>query len=189
MNPTKKTSIMVGILILVAYSMLVGGTGDAHWLTLLVDVVSGLAVIGIAVLLFPYFKISNKLLSWGYLGLKIIEGGLMIVAGILYMNASTRDSHAWIYNYPQTYVFIFSAYLFYVLLLKTKLVPRYISIWGIVACFTLLIANVTKSLGISSPALDALMVPIFANEIFLAIWLMAKGFNKTAIAPASTKQN
>lgn len=187
MNPTKKTAITVGILILVAYSMLAGGTGDAHWLTLLVDVVSGLAVIGIAVLLFPFFKVSSKPLSWGYLIMKILEGALMIVAGILYMSDSLRDSHAWIYNYPQAYVFIVSAYLFYVLLLKTKLVPRYISIWGIVACITLLIANVTKSFGVSSPALDALMVPIFANEIFLAIWLMAKGFNKSAVAPAAAK--
>lgn len=187
MNPAKKTSITVGILILVAYLMLGGGTGNAHWLTLLLDVVSGLAVIGIAVLLFPFFKASNKSLSWGYLIMKFLEGTLMIAAGILYMSDSLRDLHAWTYNYPQTYVFIVSAYLFYVLLFKTKLVPRYISIWGIVACFTLLIANITKSLGVSSPALDALMVPIFANEIFLAIWLMAKGFNPTSIASASAK--
>lgn len=177
MNPTKKTSITVGILILVGYAMLGGGTGDAHWLTLLLDVVSGLAVIGIAALLFPFFKVSNKQLSWGYFILKILEGGLMIVAGILYLNASTRDLHAWIYNYPQAYVFIVSAFLFYILLLKTKLVPRFISIWGIVACCTLLIANVVGLLGVSSPALGALMAPIFLNEIFLAIWLMAKGFN------------
>lgn len=187
MNPTKKTSIAVGILILVGYLMLGGGTGDAHWLTLLLDMVSGLAVIGIAVLLFPFFKASNKPLSWGYLIMKILEGALMIAAGILFMNASTRDSHAWIYNYPQAYVFIVSAYLFYVLLLKTKLVPRYISIWGIIACITLLIANLATSFGINSPALGVLMAPIFLNEIYLAIWLMAKGFNKPTIASETTK--
>lgn len=179
MNPTKKTAITVGILILVAYLMLGGGTGDTHWLTLLLDVISGLAVIGIAVLLFPFFKASDKALSCGYLIMKFLEGGLMIVAGILYMSASTRDLHAWIYNYPQAYVFIVSAYLFYVLLLKTKLVPRYISIWGIIACITLLIANLATSFGIKSPVLDALMAPIFLNEIYLAIWLMSKGFRTT----------
>jgi hypothetical protein len=187
MNPAKKTAIIVGILILVGYAMLGGGTGDAHWLTLLLDVVSGLAVIGIAVLLFPFFKAFNKSLSWGYLVMKFLEGALMIAAGILYMNATTRDLHAWIYNYPQAYVFIVSAYLFYALLLKTKLVPRYISIWGIIACITLLISNLATSFGINSPVLGVLMAPIFLNEIYLAIWLMAKGFSQSAIASETTK--
>lgn len=187
MNLTKKTAITVGILILVGYTMLGGGSGDAHWLTLFLDVISGLAVIVIAVLLFPFFKVSNKQLSWGYLIMKIIEGALMIAAGILFMSDSSREWRAWIYNYPQAYVFIVSAFLFYILLLKTKLVPRFISIWGIIACCTLLIANVLGLIGISSTVISALMVPIFANEIFLAIWLMIKGFNKSATATVSAK--
>lgn len=189
MNTNKKNATIVGILILVAYSMLASTATDTKWIATLFDIVSGLAVIGIAVLMFPLFKVSNRKLSSGYLYMKIIEGALMITAGILFLSDSFRDSRVWIYNYPQTYAFIISAFLFYILLLKTKLVPRFISIWGIVACFALLIANATKSLGINSPALDALMVLIFTNEIFLAIWLMVKGLNTTPVASGAVKQD
>jgi len=34
-----------------------------------------------------------------------------------------------------------------------------------------------------------LMALIITNEIFLAIWLMVKGFNPTAITSASAKQD
>lgn len=189
MNQNHKTkAIIVGILIIVAYSMLASEAIDIKWVATLFDIVSGLAVIGIAVLMFPFFKISNRKLSLSYLFMKILEGALMIVAGIFFLSNSFQDWRGWIYNYPQTYIFIVSAFLFYFLLFKTKLVPRFISVWGLVAVFTLLVANVTKSLGVNSLVLDALMVPILANEIFLAVWLMVKGFNPFAISPGFTKQ-
>ncbi len=111
----------------------------------------------------------------------------MIAAGMFFLSDSFQGWRGWIYNYPLTYEFIISAFLFYVLLFKTKLVPRFISVWGLVACCTLLIANFAGSLGISSPVLYVLMIPIFANEVFLAIWLMIKGFNKSAIASEPVK--
>jgi hypothetical protein len=176
-NRTK--AIIVGILILVAYSMLASGVTDIKWVTTLLDVISGLAVIGITILLFPFFKTSNKGLTIGYIAMKVLEGALMIAAGILLLSNLSTDWRSWIYNYPQTYVFIISAFLFYILLFKTKLVPRFISIWGLVACGMLLINNVAKLVGITSPILDVLMVLIITNELFLAGWLMIKGFNKS----------
>jgi hypothetical protein len=65
--------------------------------------------------------------------------------------------------------------------------PRFISVWGLVACCALLIVNATKLLGVSYPALDALMLLIMTNEVFLAIWLMVKGFNPSVIASETAK--
>lgn len=180
-NTNRKTATIVGILILVAYSMLASVVTDTKWVVALLDLISGLAVIGIAVLMFPLFKTSNKQLSLGYLYLKILGGLLTISAGMFFLSDSFKGWREWIYNYPQTYEFIISGSLFYVLLFRTKLVPRFISVWGLVACFTLLMANVAKSLGVNSAVLDVLMVPIFANEIFIAVWLITKGFNRTVI--------
>jgi hypothetical protein len=189
MNHNHKTkAIIVGILILVAYSMLASEVTDIKWVATLFDVISGLAVIGIAVIIVPFFKAFNRQLSFGYLSLKILEGVLMITAGILFLSDSHQDWRGWIYNYPQTYVFIVSAFVFYILLFKTKLVPRFISVWGLVACCALLIANTTKLLGVSYPALDALMILIVTNEVFLAIWLIVKGFNSYVIASEPVKQ-
>ncbi len=73
MNSERKTAIIVGILILVAYSVLASEVTDIKWVVTLLDVISGFAVIGIAVLMFPFFKVSNRQLSFGYLSLKIFH--------------------------------------------------------------------------------------------------------------------
>jgi hypothetical protein len=176
MSP-KRTAIIVGILILVAYSMLSAAIIKTRWLVTLFDVISGLAMIGAAVLMFPFFKISSRKLSFGYLYLKILEGALMIAAGIFFLSDSLQGWRGWIYDYPQTYEFIISASLFYILLFKTKLVPRFISVWGLIACCALLMASVVGLLGVNSPMVAVLTIPIITNEVFLAIWLMIKGFN------------
>jgi len=74
MNSDRKAAIIVGILILVAYSMLASEVTDIKWVVTLLDIVSGLAVIGIAVLMFPFFKVSNRQLSFSYLYIKILGG-------------------------------------------------------------------------------------------------------------------
>lgn len=184
----RKRAIIIGVLFLVAYSMLASEATSIKWVVSLLDIVSGFAAISIAVLFYPFFKDSNKQLSLGYLCLKTLGGILGIAAGIFFLSASLEAWRNWIYEYPQTYVFITEAVLFYTLLFKTKLVPRFISIWGLVACCTLLIANVVTALGVSSPLLAVLMIPIFLNEIFLAFWLMFRGFNESAIALGSAKK-
>jgi uncharacterized Tic20 family protein len=56
MNANRKTAIIVGVLILVAYSLLGSSNPEAKILGMFLEVISGLAVITIAVLMFPLFK-------------------------------------------------------------------------------------------------------------------------------------
>ncbi len=56
MIKNRRTSIIVGILILVAYSLLGSGNPEAKILGMVLEIISGLAVISIAVLMFPLFK-------------------------------------------------------------------------------------------------------------------------------------
>lgn len=174
-NKTK--AVFAGIFILVAYSMLASEATDIKWVVALLDFISGLAVIGIAAIMYPFFKVAGKKMSLSYLLLKILEGALMIIAGVLFLNNSSQYFREWIYNGIQSYTFISSAFIFYYLLYKTKLVPRYISIWGAVAIFALFTKTVLSFFGLIIPVLDIMLILIITNEIFLAIWLMVKGFN------------
>jgi hypothetical protein len=79
MSSNRKISIIVGILILVAYSLLGSGNSEAKILGMVLEVISGLAVIIIAVLMYPLFKPYNKNLSFWYIFSRIIEGGLVSV--------------------------------------------------------------------------------------------------------------
>ena len=53
MSTHRKTAIIVGVLILLAYSVLGSGNPEAKILGMLLEVISGLAVISIAVLMYP----------------------------------------------------------------------------------------------------------------------------------------
>lgn len=186
MISNKTKAIIVGVLILVAYAVLASSLTDSKIIVTTAEVISGLAVIGIAVIMFPFFKQHDKAMTLGYLSFKSIEGGLMIIAGIFFIFTgtavfATRDPIYMVH----TYIFSVSAVWFYLLLLKSKLIPKYISIWGIVSIILLLIANlleVFSDIILPMPVLILGYTPIIINEVFLAIYLMVKGFtlNKTS---------
>ena len=178
-NKTK--AILVGIFILAAYGVLASAITTSKIWIMIADAISGLAVIGIAAIMYPYFRVSKKNTSLCYLLLKIVEGILMIVVGILFLNISTQYFRDWVYNGIHLYVFISSGFIFYYLLYKTKIVPKFISIWGAIAILALFSKTILGFINLSFPILDIMLVLIITNEIFLAIWLMIKGFNFSKI--------
>ena len=189
MNKNRKIAIIVGILILVAYSILGTGNPDAKMRGMFFEAISGLAVITIAALMFPFLKPYGKKLSLWYVILKGVEGILMIIAGILFLIHSTsllsiRDEIYLVHGY----IFAIPALIFYYLLYKSKLIPRWISVWGVIAAILLVIVNLLEVMRII-PALEILYLPIVLNEVVLAIWLMVKGFNSSAIASESAKMD
>ncbi len=174
----KQTPKLVGLLILLAYAVLASGFTDSKVIVLVCEAFSGIAVMAIAVLMLPFFKSFNKKLSLFYLLGKISEGMMMIIAGFLFVSETTnslliRDQ---IYS-VHGYVFALSAFVFYYLLYKTKLIPNWLSIWGMIAVVLLTLANVLVAMGLPLWVM-ILSLPIMVNEVVLALWLMIKGFNK-----------
>ncbi len=177
MNNHKKIATIVGILILVAYSILGTNNPDAKILGMCLEIISGLAVIGIAILMFPLLKPFGKKMSLWYLALKGVEGILMIIAGILFFihTSSLLELRDQIYL-VHGYIFAIPALMFYYLLYKSKLIPGWLSLWGVIASILLVIVNLLELMRII-PGLEILYLPIVLNEVVLAIWLMLKGFN------------
>ena len=187
MDSNRKTAIIVGALILIAYGVLASSITESKITVMLFEVISGVAVILIAVLMFPLFKPYNEKASFWYIVFRSIEGGLMIIAGILFLSHSTllleiRDG---IYV-GHGYIFAVAALIFYYLLYQSKLIPRWISVWGVIAAILLILVNLLEVVGIISAPM-ILYLPIILNEIVLAIWLIVKGFNSSAIASESAK--
>lgn len=181
MNKSRKQAILVGVLILTAYSILGSNNSDQKALGMLLEVISGLAVIGIAVIMFPLLKTYGKRISLLYLVLKGVEGALMIIAGVLFVIHSTsllelRDQIYLVHGY----IFAIPALMFYYLLYQSKLIPRWLSVWGGIASILLILVNILELIGVI-PGLEILYLPIVLNEVVLAIWLITKGFNISAI--------
>jgi hypothetical protein len=67
--------------------------------------------------------------------------------------------------------------LLYVFLYRSRLVPRFISVWGFIAVVSMLTWNMVEAFGLSISAAMVFVLPIILNEIFLGLWLLVKGFS------------
>jgi len=75
--------------------------------------------------------------------------------------------------------FAIGALMFCWLLFRTRLVPRWVSVWGLVGAALYLVPPLARMMGFN---LDILMAPLALQEMVLAVWLIVKGFNPAIIA-------
>lgn len=183
----------------------------------LLDILLALSVVGTAVALFPIVKKWNEGVALGYVGLRTLEAGIIAVGTIPLLAIVTLRQHltgtagtdpatlvalgnTLVTFYNVTFLLgpgfvcgtntVLMAYLMY----KSRLVPRFIPVLGLVGGPLIFAVNVAKLFGLYQyfPAwLGVTVVPIFAWEVTLALWLIIKGFRSSASAsePAKTTTN
>jgi hypothetical protein len=86
--------------------------------------------------------------------------------------------------------FTVGALMYYSVFYSSKLVPRLISGWGILAAASSLAAALLTISGLLVPfstVFVLLQLPIGLQEMVLAVWLIVKGFNPSALSPLSSK--
>ena len=178
MNSNRKASIIVGALILIAYSVLGALFLESPIIAMLLEIISGAASIGVAVLMLPILKSYNKNTTLGYTAVKIMEGMTYIVIAILlFSQIITTGTYLLIHEY-HVYIFATGFLLLSYLLYQSKLVPRFISLWGIIASILMLISTIVNMIsGSATIPFYISHLPVISNEIFLAVWLIVKGFN------------
>ncbi len=79
------------------------------------------------------------------------------------------------------------AFMYYSLFYKTRLVPRWLAVWGLAGITLVVTAAMLvlfRQIAPMSSAQLLLSFPIAIQEMVLAIWLIVKGFNPSAVAPA-----
>jgi hypothetical protein len=181
----------------------------------LLTLIMAFAVAMIPVMMFPIFKKHNEALALGYVVFRVLEAVTYFVAVISplllitlsqgYVKAGTPDTSYFqaigtslLANYDywagpiNTIVFCLGALMFYSLLYQSKLIPRFISVWGLIGTIMHLVEGFLVMFGLLSPfsTLEFILaLPVAVNEMFLAIWLIGKGFNPSAIASGSAKKN
>jgi hypothetical protein len=75
------------------------------------------------------------------------------------------------------------ALILYYALYQSELIPRWLSVWGLVGA-TLLLAMGLSRLFSQSETVTLLALPIILNEMTLAVWLIVVGLDSSAIASA-----
>jgi hypothetical protein len=159
--------------------------------------------------LFPVLKEHNEGLALGYVVARAIEVVVLLPAAIgpllLLSMASPQSAAGAAYDpglfnsvrvLSQTYdtwgyfvsvvFFCLSVLLLNYLLFRSRLVPRLISGWALLALLPYLADGVAVLFGlltISSALHTLLIVPLALNEMALALWLLVKGFRPPSTSP------
>jgi len=168
----------------------------------LVAMCMGFACAGIGISLYPVLKRHGEGLALGVLGFRLIEGTIQIVSavGIVALLAvsqefvkagSPPDSffqpaaaaikavRDWVLNGAYLFPWCIGASIYYTIFFRTRLVPRWLSVWGLLGLALMLVgafAGMFGFLGSFSPVQIFLMLPIMVQEMALAVWLIVKGY-------------
>ena len=76
------------------------------------------------------------------------------------------------------------ALMFYVLLYRSRIVPRWIASWGLLSIPFYVAADLLAMyavIGVNSTAQNLLFVPLGVQEMVLAAWMIARGFRPAAV--------
>jgi uncharacterized protein DUF4386 len=163
-----------------------------------IDSINTASVVAIAILLYPVFKKQNETYAVAYLSTRIIESVILIIGHISLLTLASQElltkeaslvSSLLLSVYDLTFligpgiVFSITALILNIILYKSKLVPRIISVWGFLGAILLFAADIAAVFGlsISSTIFILLVIPIGLNEMVLAVWLIVKGFNPSAV--------
>jgi hypothetical protein len=89
-----------------------------------------------------------------------------------------------------TIVFSLSALILNYILYRSKLIHRWLSMWGLIGAILYLGSGFLPLFGYDPRSTIYLLMeaPTFLQEMVLAAWLIGKGFNPSAIASESVKQ-
>jgi hypothetical protein len=126
-----------------------------------------IAVVGMPILIYPVLRKYKLSMALGFVG-----GPLAV--------------RNWGYGMVAPIVFSIGSLMFYYLLYKSKLLPRWLSGWGLIGA-TLFLASAFLPLLSYGPrsTLIFLHLPGVVNQMVLAVWLIVKGFNPSVIASKS----
>jgi hypothetical protein len=173
----------------------------------LLVLVMGLSLALVPIVLFPVLRRVDEVLAVGYLIVRgavetacyviLAIGWLLLVplgdamavgpgtaslagvrVGNLVLNADAT-------NAVLTLVFCLGAGLFYVLLYRSRIVPRWITLWGLVAIPLYVVADLLAMyavIGANSSEQVLLFMPLAVQEMVMAVWMIARGFRSATSA-------
>jgi len=180
---------------------------------LLLALFCGAAVVGIAVMMFPILKKHNESIALGYVGFRVIEAAIIFVSEIIllslltlsqeYVKAGAPDASYFqtlgtlaiegrMWGYQMVMIVCgLGGLMFCYLLYQSKLIPRFLSVLGLIGYAMLLTGALLDTFSVIDHLHGAGLIithlPGGLFEILLPIWLIVKGFNSSAIASESAK--
>jgi len=163
--------------------------------------IMGFALAMVPVMLFPIFRKQNEALA---LGAVLFRGALeavtymaMAIIWLILINVSREYNVAGVpeadnlqflgtllldangpINIILEIIFSLGALMIYYLFYQSKLIPRWLSGWGLLGAILYFAAGLLELFSLN---LGFLLAPLALQEMALALWLIIKGFSPSAI--------
>ena len=166
-------------------------------INILVDMFTALGVIFLGAILFATLRKQNEKIALTALGFYILEGSLLAASrmGIFsllqlsqeYASSGQPESlldlgnialHAadFVGDALHVLAFCLGAILFYILLYQSKVVLRWLSLWGLITVIPVLAGTLTALFDVHLPFIYFL--PYFPFELVIGIWILIKGVSE-----------
>ena len=230
MNSNRKTATIVGVLFITAtvsiilsivllepvvdapdFLMQASKSEARVGAGVLLEMVNNIAIVGIALVIYPVLKLFSERLALGYVAARSIESVLFTIGtghlltllfvsqefvaagappasffhtlGGMLLAGHDLDVAAGGSALGFTAAGLGTLMLNYVLY-RARLVPRWISAFGLLAGASILAARVIviSGLELSSATVTIMDAPLFLEEMVVAVWLIIKGFDASALA-------
>lgn len=195
---------------------MINGTEHANQVVLgaLMELILVVSAVGTATAMFPILRKYNETIALWHICFRFLEAmiitvGVISVLSLLTLSrefvaagapdiASFQTSgivlnaiHDWTFLLGPNFMLGINTVMYSYIFYKTKLVPRFISTLGMAGATLIFTCALFVMFGVF-PQLSVwgviLAIPVATYEMILAVWLIVKGFNKSALASLYTKK-
>ncbi len=186
------------------YLIQVSGQGNRVAAGALLLLVAAFACAGIAVSMYPILRKANAGLALGSVVLRTVEAVMYVIGVVSLLSLLTLGQqsasagaveraslgavgglllslreHAALAG---VFAFCLGGFLYYCAFFQSRLIPRWLSGWGIAATVLMATAGVLALFNdVAVTGYVPLAVPIFLQELVMAVWLIARGFTPDAV--------
>lgn len=170
----------------------------------------GISLVAMTVFLYPVLRKVSKELAMGMLLFRgALEGTFYFVSTLTFLTliavgntyvATGSDSAVLqtignvLYQFENlkapvsSIIFLIGATCIYLSFYRTRLIPRWLSVWGFIGVATSMAAALLYFFHMDPGIAFYLEMVIAPQEIAMAVWLIVKGFNPSAIAASPVKE-
>lgn len=173
---------------------------------ILVDMLTALGVIFLGAILFVTLRKQSEKIALIALGFYILEGALLAASRMAtfsllrisqeYAAGQSEilpsfgnlafEAMDYVGDTLHVLAFCLGAILFYFLLYKSKVVPRWLSLWGLITIIPVLAGTLTAIFDVHLPFI--FFLPYFPFEFVIGIWILIKGIPEAKQSMRATGQ-
>ncbi|WP_159888544.1 DUF4386 domain-containing protein [Paenibacillus puerhi] len=173
----------------------------------LMELVLVASAVGTSITMFPYLKKYNETLALGHVCFRLLEAviitiGIISVLSLLSLSREFIASgaadpasfqalglllkavHEWTFMLGPNFMLGINTMMYSYIFYKSGLIPKFIPILGMTGAVLIFIAALLEMFGVI-PQISIwgviLALPVAANEMILAVWLILRGFNVSAL--------